>query len=136
MNKSEDGLEVGRSFEEARVQLEETFFPPSRPPGGKRISCIEDSVESSGMELSKWGGLTLTLKPTPDTTLGKSLVIKDQKRKKIIFNFTGALDFWDFCWKALVIGQLTSSDFIINHRAGFNKIIVPQYPPSYLQEIL
>ena len=47
--KSEDGIELGKSFEEARDQLEEGFFPPCRPSGGKRISCREDSVESSGM---------------------------------------------------------------------------------------
>ncbi len=46
--KSEDGAEVGKSFEEARDHLEEGFFPPCRPSGGKRISCREDSVESSG----------------------------------------------------------------------------------------
>ena len=48
MAKSEDGAEVGKSSEEARDHLEEGFFPPCRPSGGKRISCREDSVESSG----------------------------------------------------------------------------------------
>ena len=50
MNKSEDGfLDAGKSFDEARDQLEDSFFPTcGRPPGGKRISCREDSVESSG----------------------------------------------------------------------------------------
>jgi hypothetical protein len=47
--KSEDVNEIGKSFEEARDQLEEGFFLPCRPSGGKRISCREDSVESSGM---------------------------------------------------------------------------------------
>jgi len=49
LNKSEDGfLDAGKSFDEARDQLEDSFFPTCRPPGGKRISCREDSVESSG----------------------------------------------------------------------------------------
>ena len=52
LNKSDERLDSGMSFDEARDQLEDSFFPTCRPPGSKRISCREDSVEPAGLLLS------------------------------------------------------------------------------------